>query len=103
VVPFNHAFHEADALALDRVGDNEHGLSLRGGFCQSHGEIGVVVPIDFAHVPAERTPLVGHRCGTHHVLRAAGDLERIVIEDGDEIVELIVRGGHAGFPVGAFR
>ena len=28
--------------------------------------------------------------------------KRVVVEDGGEVVELVMRGGHGGFPVGAF-
>ena len=54
VVPEHGVFHEADAFALDGMGDKAGGLAGRERHGrQSRAQRLVVVPVDFAHGPAE--------------------------------------------------
>jgi hypothetical protein len=52
-------------------------------------------------VPAKGLPLLGNRLDGHDVFDEAVGLGVVVIDEGDQVVQLVVRGGHCGFPRGA--
>ena len=81
-------------LAMTHVG-----LPAFGAARQGVGEFGEVVAVDGAHVPAERAKFLVERLVAAHVAGVAGDLQRVVVEDRGEVVELVMGGGHRGFPV----
>ena len=56
------------------------------------------MPIDSHHLPAERLVFRGDRLDVHHRLGLAVNLQMVVVQDGHDIVELIVSGFHGSFP-----
>jgi hypothetical protein len=60
------------------------------------------VTIDRANMPSERSELCFQGLVTADLSRAAGNLQLVVIDNGDEVVESVVRRGHGRFPDGAF-
>lgn len=102
MMPFGDVLHEADTFAFNGIGDDDGRLVGRCRIGHRGGEFRVIVPIDFAHVSTESAPLVRDRFGAHHVAGVAGDLECVAVENGDEIVELVVGGSQCRFPVRAF-
>ncbi len=101
VVPFGDVLHETYAFAFDGVGDDDAGFVFRRGG-EGGGELSKIVAVDNGDFPAEGGEFFVERFVAANVAGAAGDLEGVVIDDGDEVVEAIVRGGHGGFPVGSF-
>ena len=65
-------------------------------------DLGVVVAVDLADCPTEVAPLVGQRFEVQDLFDAAETLYLVVIDDGHEIVELVVRGKQCGLPRRAF-
>ena len=103
MVPFGDVLHEADAFAFDGIGDDDAGFVGVGGRSEGAGQGGVIVAVDGEGVPSEGEEFFIERLVAADVAGAAGDLEGVVVDDGDEIVETVVGGSHRGFPVGAFR
>src|ERR1019366_4556341 len=60
------------------------------------------VAVDDFYGPAEGAPFLIERLVAANVAGASADLKRVVINDGSEIVEVVVPGGHRGFPVRTF-
>ena len=58
--------------------------------------------VNRAHGPAEGGPLFGKRLVVHHVLGAAGDLQRVAVDDGGEVIQFVMSPGERAFPVRAF-
>src|SRR5579885_465835 len=86
-VPGDVVFHEGDALALDRLGDDELRLALDlGRLLEGALDLRPVVAVDRAYVPVERGDLVGHRLDVHDLVHGPVDLAVVVIEDYGEIV-----------------
>jgi len=81
--------------ALDRVGDDARGFAGFGGPGQSVGEFGEVVAVHDAHGPAERAPFFVERFVAADVAGMAGDLQRVVVNDGREVVEVVMRAAMA--------
>jgi hypothetical protein len=61
-----------------------------------------IVAVEFDDVPTKGAILFGKRIDVHNVFDPAVDLEAVFVEDGAEIVELVVTGSHGGFPDGTF-
>ena len=102
-VPAGLILHERNALALHGVGDDHGGIAvMRGGGFERAEDFVEIVAVDFDHVPAERGVFRGERLDVHDVFDPAVDLQAIAVHDGAEIVELVVRCGHHGFPDAAF-
>ncbi len=66
------------------------------------GQSGDVVPVRFAHRPAERPPLVRERLQVQNVLHVSEALYFIVIDDHDKIVKPVLGREQNGLPVRAF-
>ena len=91
--------HEADPFAFGGAGDDGRGLSLHP-LCLIEGSQNLcqVVPIDLANMPAEGAPLISHGLGIHHLIGPAIDLLSVAINDGNQIIHLIVGGSHRCLP-----
>ena len=101
-MPLGDVFHEAHAFAFGGVRDDERRLARFGRVGQRFGECRVVVTVHGADGPAERAPFFVERFVAHHVARVAGDLERVMVENGHQVIQLVMRGGEARFPIRAF-
>ena len=98
VVPFGDVFHEADAFAFCGVGDDGEGRAA-WMIVQHVGELRNRVTIDCANCPVEGLELLVKWFVAADVFGSTGDLERVVIDDRDDLVEIVMGGGHGGFPV----
>ena len=93
-MPAGNVLHEADALALHRVGEDHRRLARRPEplrLLQRVHHLRHVVAVDVDDLPAEAAIAVGQRLDVHHVLHPAVDLQAIAVDDGDHVVELVVR------------
>ena len=95
--------HEGDSLAFDGVGDEAGGLAFGGrGFLEGFADSDGIVTVELNGVPAEGAPFIGDGRDIHNVLDEAIELNAVVIDDGDDVIELVERAGHGGFPDLAF-
>src|SRR5688572_29032766 len=58
----------------------------------------VVVAVDLDDVPAEAAPALGRLTEGHDLFGGSVDLQAVAVEDGAEVVELVMGGGHRGLP-----
>ena len=98
-MPAGVVFHVGNALALDSLGKDDGGLTL-GGLCLGKGGFdGVeVVTVDGDDVCTESAELVIQGLGGHNVAGFAVDLQTVHVHDGAQVVQMILVGGHKGFP-----
>src|SRR6185295_324124 len=98
-VPVRDVFHAAHALALHRVGEKQRWAACDFVcFLERAQDRVEVVTVGFNDLPAERAELRGQRFEAHDVgIRIVG-LKLVVVDDGDEIVDLVMRRAHRGFP-----
>ncbi len=98
MVPFGNAFHEAYALTLGGIGDNQVGF-LVGIVDGVEGLDDIIhrVPVHLDHVPSEGTPTLTDIVDGHHVLRVTADLQVVTVDDGNEVVELVLPTSHRSF------
>ena len=104
-MPAGNVFHEADALALHRVGQQQRRLARRGNvlrLLQAFDDLPDVVAIDLDDLPAEAAIALVQRLDVHHVLHPAVDLQPVAVDDAHQVVELVVRRLHHRFPDVAF-
>src|SRR5688572_15403793 len=102
-MPGSRVLHEGNTLALDSVGDDDcRAVHHRSGPFQGVDHGVLVVAVDFLHIPAESTPLIGKGVLTHDVLNIAIILHAVTVNDGCEVAELVVRSRHRCFPDLAF-
>jgi hypothetical protein len=98
-VPSGNILHEADAPALHGIGKNHHRLVLDGS---SDGkglhQLLHIVAVDAQHLPAKGGVFCGQRLHLHYILHPAVNLQPIDVNDGDDIVELVVAGLHRRLP-----
>ena len=98
-MPAGVVLHEAHALALDGLGQNHSGLALGGGsFLEGLDDLVIVVAVDLDDVPAEGLALLVQRLGGHDVGGAAVDLQAVHVDDGAQVVQLILGSGHESLP-----
>src|SRR4030042_4540196 len=64
--------------------------------CIEEGFNGVSASLE--NMPAKGTPFVDNRFNIHYFLHRPVNLQAVVIKKGAEVVNLIMRGGHGGFP-----
>src|SRR3989338_677008 len=90
---------ERNPFSLRGVGlDEERPLAAGFGFLEHVQYLVVIVSIDFGHVPAEGLELVQHGHDIHDVFDGSINLELVPVQDGHEVVQLVVRGRHGGLP-----
>src|SRR3990167_4134653 len=98
-MPEEFTLHEADSLALDRVGDDaacaptseRNGLERLLHFCK-------IVAVDLPNLPAEGPPLVHERIEIQHLADRSKALDLVVVDDGDEVVQRVVRREQRSLP-----
>ena len=73
------------------------GFVLLGRF-QGIDDLPHVMAVDAHHLPAESLVFGGERLDVHHRLSLAVNLQMVVVEDGNEVVELVLRGLHGRLP-----
>jgi hypothetical protein len=56
------------------------------------------MPVHLLHLPAESPPLVGERLQAHAGLRRPGNLKKVAVQKGRQVVHPVVGGGHGRFP-----
>ena len=64
------------------------GALRRLGALDGRADLGVVVAVDLAHLPAESAPLLGQRLEAHDVLGAAVDHHVVAVDEGREVSTL---------------
>ncbi len=102
-VPARLVFHEGNTFALHRVRDHHRGAADgRGGALEGSKDFAHVVPIDLQHVPPEGGVLVGEGIDIHHLADPAINLQIVLIDNRAQIIQLVMPGGHGGFPDAAF-
>ena len=102
-MPAGNVLHEADALALDGVGQNDRRLAHgRARLLQRFHHLLHVMTIAAQHFPPEGTVFLVERLDVHDVLNAAVNLQPVLVHDADQVIELVAYGLHGGFPDGAF-
>src|SRR5579862_674942 len=98
-VPGGHVLHVRHALALDGVGDDDARAVMRGaGAAEGLEQRGHVVAVDLGDRPVEGAPFRGQRLQPHDLVVARVALQLVVVDDGAEIVELVMRRAHRAFP-----
>ena len=100
-VPAVLVLDERDALALLRRRDDGQGLPRHG--CRERRQNGLgVVPVDRQRLPAEGGEAGAVRLGIVAVHRALALAETVDVDDGDQVVELLVRRQRRRLPHRAF-
>src|SRR5207245_11705908 len=61
-------------------------------------DLAEVVPVDREDMPVERLPFLREWLERHDVLRAALLLDPVPVDEGGQVVEAVLRGGHRGLP-----
>ena len=103
MVPLSHVVHKANSLAFAGFRQNQAWFSWRKwNAAEDVQQFTDVVPITLPDGKAKGCKLFVERLELADIFGRSGDLEAVSVDDGDEIVEPIMRGGHAGFPVGSF-
>src|SRR5688572_30491616 len=103
-VPLGTVLHEGDALALDRVGDDEGGPALRGfRLVERLADLIQRVAVDLDDGPPEALPLGHHRLEVEDLRDEIVELDLVVVEDDGEVVERMarlpeLRRRHRGLP-----
>ena len=98
-MPSGIVFHEGNALALDRLGQDHSGLALHGlGLCECSLNGFEIMAVDLDDVGTKGGELLIQRLGGHNIAGAAVDLQAVDVHDGAEVIELILGSGHEGFP-----
>jgi hypothetical protein len=98
-MPAGLVLHKAHAFALDGVGQNHDRLAAGGaGLRECRNELLHVVPVRVHNLPSKTCVFVGERLYLHHVFDPSIDLQAIAVDDGDDVVEVVVAGLHSGFP-----
>ncbi len=107
IVPQNIILHERNAITLDSVG-NDYGwlvvlvIHINIHFLESFLKFGVIVTINFNHIPTKRAPLVTKVLYLQGVLLKIQALHVIVINNGTEILQTEVVGKQSCLPYRAF-
>ena len=87
------------AFALDRVGDDRGRLAFgRGGFSKRRLQRRDAVAVHLDGVPVEGAPFFRQRIERHDVVHEAVQLDAIVIDDGHQVVDVLVAAEHGRFP-----
>ena len=98
-MPAGDILHEADALAFDGVGENDHGLAHdRAGLREGLDQLVHVVAVNVQNLPAKGGVFLIQRLDFHHVLHPAVNLQTIGVDDGDDVIQMEMSGFHGGFP-----
>ena len=102
-MPSGNVFHEADAFALDGVGDDD-GRLAGASLClfKRFDDLLHVVAVDGDDIPSEAAILFFERLDVHHVFHPAVDLQAVAVDDADQVVELEMARFHRSFPDLAF-
>src|SRR5215472_3198895 len=101
-VPAIIAFHEVDAVAGDRVGDDDGRLLVdRLHFMKGVDDAPHVVAVDVDDVPTEGLVFHSERFERHHALRRSVDLDIVAIDDAREVVQTVLAREHRRFPMQA--
>ncbi len=102
-VPAVFPFYEGYALPLDRLGQQDRGLSRLPDLGQA-GKQGIdVVPVDDEGVPTERLELSGENARVAPVHGFLGLAETIDVDDGAEVLETEMGAGVGRFPDRSLR
>src|SRR5436190_15490956 len=101
-MPFRDVLHEADASTLAGVCDYTERFSITWPCPKRFGQLWDAVAVHSAHLPTERREFFIQGFVGADVASMTGDLERIVINNGRQVIQSVMSCGHRGFPIGAF-
>src|SRR4051794_15381347 len=82
--------------------DEHTRLAVGGRLLERGADRLVVVAVDLARVPAERTPPQAERLEVEHVVRVAERLLAVDVDDRGQIAEPAMTGEHRRLPRRAF-
>lgn len=98
-VPLELAFEFGDALRGYSVGDDD-GRLVENRMCFADGTVDVaeVVAVAFLDMPVPGAPFIDERIQGHDVLGEAVDLDVVPVDDGGQILYLLLASEHGTFP-----
>ena len=102
-MPRDSVLHIGNAFAFGGVREEATGVAgspRRGG--QEFAQLFVIVAVALAHFPTERAPFVGERFEGQRFGDGREALDFVVVDDGDKIVEAMVRRKKNRLPIGTF-
>ncbi len=86
------------------LGKNQIGLSLlERQFVEYFNQIGNAVSIYFADGVSKSAELFDQRLHRHHVFSASADLQRVAVNDGDQVIQAIMGGACRSLPKWSLR
>lgn len=102
-MPEQAIFHERNAAAFYSVGDDATWrASFEGNAAQGFFDFLKIVAVDFADGPPTGTPFVGEGREIENVADIAQALNFVVVDDGGQTIEAVMRGEENRFPDRAF-
>ena len=98
-MPASIVCHEGYAVTLVGLGQDHCGTTLASS-CAVEGfdDFFQIMTIDFDHVPTEGLELFVDGLHIHNIFVLTVDLETIPVNDGAQVVQLVVRSSHGRFP-----
>ena len=98
-VPLVVVLYAFDAFAHHGIRDDDGWFS----YClvrhlQRHLDLAIVMAVDLDSLPAKGNPFVFQWVDTHHLFRTAVDLQTVAVDDGAEVVRLVVCCCHGRLP-----
>src|SRR4029077_4822640 len=101
VVPLRHVVHKTNALSFASFRQDQTWFPGRKWHVlERPHQIADVVPVTPANRKAKGFEFFSQGLELHDVFSGTGDLQAIPVDNGDQIIESIMRRGHSGFPVG---
>src|SRR6266542_6085533 len=102
-MPEQGVLHKAHALAFHGVGNHAGWLSWLQRNCREHfSNVVRRVAINLSHCPAESLPLRGEGLQLDDLFHSAQTLDLVVVHDGDEVVQSVVRRKERRLPDRSF-
>src|SRR3990172_5107670 len=99
-MPLHLVLDEADALALDSVGDDEVGFAgLKWHLLDGLQQVTYIISVTTVHRVTECLELVCECFQSHDLFSETGDLQTVTIHDYHQVVQFVMSSGHRSFPV----
>src|SRR5262245_46216347 len=102
-MPLSHIVHKANPLTLSGLRQDQARFprdKWDGAECVH--QLADVVAITFANRKSKRGEFFAERLELADVFGRSGDLQSVAVNNRDQVIEPIMRGGHASFPVRTF-
>src|SRR5260221_11129593 len=103
MMPLGHILHEANASAFFGLGPTQAGLArTKGPRFEQVQQPSDVIAVAAAYRKAKCLKLLIERRQLTHVLRRPSDLESVPVDNGNEVIQSVVRCRHSRLPIRAF-